>query len=90
MVDPLQHRNKFRTLYGKIRKAGVKVDYRLSNCGKNFRRNFISEAKIIHVYRNRVLSRFYVQQFPVIISRGFEIISIYLSGHFVYKFLYII
>jgi hypothetical protein len=65
VVDPLQLRNKFRVLYGKMRKAGVKVDYRLRNCGKNFRRNIIFEAKILHVYRNRVLCRFYVQQFPV-------------------------
>ena len=87
MVDPLQHRNKFRVLYGKIRKAGVKVDYRLSNCGKNFRRNLIFEVKNQHVYRNHVLRRFYVQQFPVKISRGLEMISIYFIGHFVYKFL---
>ena len=87
VVDPLQHRNKFPVLYGKIRKAGVKVDYRLRNCGKNFRRNLIFEVKILHVYRNRALRRFYVQQFPVKISRGFETISVYFTGHFVYKFL---
>jgi len=49
VVDPLQHRNKFRVLYGKILKAGVKVDYRLRNCGKNFRRNLDFEVKILHV-----------------------------------------
>ena len=56
------------------------------NCGRNFRRNLIFEAKILHVYRNRVLSRFYVQQFPVKISRGFETISNYFLEHFVYRF----
>jgi hypothetical protein len=87
VVDPFQHCNKFRVLYCKIRNADVKVNYRVRNCGKNLRRNLILGAKILHVYRNRVLSRFYVQQFPVKISRGFEMISIYLTGHFVYKFL---
>lgn len=61
MVDPLQHRNKFRVLYGKIRKDGVKLDYRLRNCGRNFRRNLVFEAIVLRVYRNGVLSRFYVK-----------------------------
>jgi hypothetical protein len=54
---------------------------RQRNWTRNFQRNLILEANILHVYRNGFLNWLYGQQLPVKISRGYSLDSLFSNSY---------